>query len=125
KNMKYTLYGLSVIVSLILLIGAWYHLLPLGITEVLGFVTGGLCVWLIVKEHIWNWPIGIANAIFFVILFWNAKLFADMGLQWIYVILGFYGWYWWLHGGKNKKTLHVSSVTRNEAVILSVIGVLS
>jgi nicotinamide mononucleotide transporter len=123
--MKYFLWTLATLISFILLIGAWFHKLPLDITEVLGFITGALCVWLTVKENIWNWPIGIANSIFFVILFWNAKLFADMGLQWVYIVLGFYGWYWWLHGGKNKNVLHVTSITKKHALILGIITIIA
>lgn len=123
--MKNFLYILSILISLVLLAGAWFHFLPLGMTEVLGFITGALCVWLTVKQNIWNWPIGIANSAFFVVLFWNAKLFADMGLQFVYIALGFYGWYWWLHGGKNKGTLHVSSVTKNHVIVLGLITVVA
>ncbi len=49
---------------------------PITGVEVLGFVTGGICVWLAVREHVWNWPIGIANNIVFLILFWRTALFA-------------------------------------------------
>jgi nicotinamide mononucleotide transporter len=76
-------------------------------TELLGSLTGALCVWLLVKENIWNWPIGIANNIFYVFIFFKAGLFADMGLQFIYVSIALYGWWNWLYGGKNHSQLKV------------------
>ena len=33
--------------------------------ELVGSLTGALCVWLLVKQNIWNWPIGITNNIFY------------------------------------------------------------
>ena len=38
-------------------------------TEILGFVTGAASVWLAVRESVWNWLVGIANNVFFLILF--------------------------------------------------------
>lgn len=99
------------VLAAVMTAGAYFKFLPLGLTEVLGFVTGALCVWLVVKENIWNWPIGIANSVFFLILFLEARLYADMGLQVIYIILGFLGWYWWLKGGKNRTALKVEKAT--------------
>lgn len=84
---------------------------PMSLGEVLGFISGAACVWLVVKENIWNWPIGIINAAFYVYVFGQAKLFADAGLQVVYIILGFLGLYWWLRGGENKTKLKVSRVT--------------
>lgn len=77
-------------------------------TEILGFVTGGITVWLTVREHMWLWPIGVANNIFFFILFWRGRLFADASLQVVYLILGVYGWWNWLRGGEERTELAIS-----------------
>lgn len=101
-NRKSRIEGTAVIgVSLLLIAASWWRWLPLDITEALGFATGAICVWLVTKGNIWNWPIGLANNVFFAILFWKARLFADFGLQGIYFVLGIYGWWKWLRGGEN------------------------
>lgn len=69
--------------------------------EILGFITGALCVWLLVRQNIWNWPIGIANNLLFIVLFYRTGLYADMGLQGFYIAIGLYGWWHWLHGGRD------------------------
>ncbi len=76
-------------------------------TEILGFLTGAACVWLAVHQNIWNFPIGIANNIFFFILFIGAGLYADAWLQVLYLVLGALGWYWWLRGGQQHTRLEV------------------
>jgi nicotinamide mononucleotide transporter len=77
-------------------------------TELLGSLTGILCVWLLIRQNIWNWPIGIANNIFYVFVFFKSGLFADMGLQFVYLSIAFYGWWNWLHGGNNHSELNVA-----------------
>ena len=70
--------------------------------ELLGFATGAVGVWLTVRFNIWNFPIGIANNVFFLVLFWTARLYADASLQIVYLVLGFMGWWEWLHGGEQR-----------------------
>ena len=70
--------------------------------ELLGFGTGAVGVWLTVRFNIWNFPIGIANNVFFLVLFWTARLYADASLQIVYLVLGFMGWWEWLHGGEQR-----------------------
>jgi len=101
-------------ISLFLLLAAWLRWLPLDLTEALGFATGAICVWLVTKENLWNWPIGLANNVFFAILFWKARLYADFGLQGVYFILGIYGWWKWLHGGADRSAIRVTRTTRAE-----------
>src|SRR3954447_5598258 len=117
--------AVMVLGSAALTVGAWTKVLPLGLTETLGFVTGAVGVWLTVKENIWNWPIGIANSAFFVALFFGARLFADMTLQIIYIVLGFLGWYWWLRGGAGHTTLHVSRATPATLLVVGAISVVA
>lgn len=64
-------------------------------TEVLGFGTGALCVLLAARRNIWNFPIGIANNLVFIVLFVGSALYADAGLQVVYLVLGAMGWIAW------------------------------
>jgi len=112
----------AVVISTALILASTEHWIELQLTEVLAFITGGVCVWLIVKQNIWNWPIGIANDLFFVVLFLQARLFADMSLQVVYVFLGFLGWFWWLNGGREATELTVSRVSPAQCVVLVILA---
>ena len=111
-------------VTTLLLAASWFKWLPLDFTEALGFTTGAVCVWLVTKGNIWNWPVGLANNLFFAVLFWKARLFADFGLQGIYLLLGIYGWWEWLRGGENHTRLAISRSSRSEWIGISVFLVL-
>ncbi len=114
-------YTLAVILSLALILASWRQLVPMSETEVFGFITGAASVWLTVKVNIWNWPIGIANSAFYLVLFFNAQLYADAALQVVYILLGFWGWYLWLFGGERHSKLPISRVTPLLAGILLVL----
>ena len=64
-------------------------------TEILGFGTGLVCVLLAGTRNVWNFPIGIANNLVFIVLFWGAQLYADLGLQFVYIAMGVMGWRLW------------------------------
>jgi nicotinamide mononucleotide transporter len=86
-------------------------------TEVVGFSTGALCVWLTVEERVSQWPIGNASDVFYVVVFARAGLYADTGLQVGYIALGFAGWYWWLRGGHNRSRLVVQRTRPSDVVV--------
>jgi nicotinamide mononucleotide transporter len=95
---------------------------PTSWAELLGFVTGLLTVWLVVRQHIANWPLGIANVLLLMVVFWSFGLYADAALQLVYVALGFYGWWRW-STRRNREELRVRRTTRPEWVALAVAGV--
>jgi nicotinamide mononucleotide transporter len=76
--------------------------------ELAGFVTGALCVWLLVRQNIWNWPTGITNNIFYIVIFYKSGLYADAGVQFVYIAVAIYGWWNWLHGGLDRSELKVA-----------------
>ncbi|MFE5977093.1 nicotinamide riboside transporter PnuC [Streptomyces sp. NPDC056460] len=97
---------------------------PVSWTEVLGFGSGALCVWLVARQRLANWPIGIANNLFFVLLFTQAGLYADAGLQIVFITLAVYGWWTWTHGGgPGSDVLPVRRTTRTEWTWLLMAGV--
>jgi nicotinamide mononucleotide transporter len=66
--------------------------------ELLGFLTGGVCVWLTVRAHVANFPVGIVNSALFLVLFLSARLWADASLQFVFIVLGVIGWAQWVRG---------------------------
>ncbi|MDQ3754479.1 MAG: nicotinamide riboside transporter PnuC [Acidobacteriota bacterium] len=115
---------LAALVGLGLIVGAWQAWLPYSLTETLGFVTGAACVYLVIEENIFNFPVGIANNIFFIALFMQARLYGDAGLQLVYIILGIHGWYWWLRGGQNHTALKVARAPIHILCLLAVLMVI-
>ncbi len=83
-------------------------------------MSGALCVWLIVKEHIWNWPLGLINNVFYFAVFLSSRLYADMLLQVFFFAIGGYGWWHWLFGNRERDSLAVSRVRRAEWIALGV-----
>lgn len=80
--------------------------------EIVGFVAGAACVWLLVRGSIWNFPVGMINYVMFFVLFIGAGLYADAGLQVVYFGLACLGWYWWLRGGDTHDGVDYSNPSR-------------
>jgi nicotinamide mononucleotide transporter len=67
--------------------------------EFTGLVSGLVCVWLLIRQNVWTFPIGLIYAVVSVVVFIEAKLYADVLLSAYYVLMNAYGWYFWLYGG--------------------------
>jgi nicotinamide mononucleotide transporter len=71
--------------------------------EIIGMITGLWAVYLNFRENITGWPIGIISVALYAIVFFNTKLYADMGLQFFYAFMNGYGWYTWSSSIKKNK----------------------
>ncbi len=103
--------------------------------EVLSWVTGnwieisGALISLIylyfsVKQIIWLWPFSLLSAVFYIWIYYFSGFYADMSLQFYYVLISLYGWYLWSAGKDSKKgkpELKINSVSRKTIIILACI----
>ena len=90
--------------------------------ELFAAVLGAISVYLSVRQNIWSWPTAIVNVAVYAVVFYNAKLYADMGLQVVYAVLSVYGWYEWLYGGANRTELHVTRTSPRLGGVLALIA---
>ena len=97
--------------------------------EVCGVVFGVGGVWLTIRQNIWCWPVGLVNIILYLYIFFQVRLYADMGLQAFYIVVSLYGWWHWLHGHAgpgpgpdNKSELTVSRLHRRHGLALVFTG---
>ena len=88
-----------------------------------GVATGILCVWLAAKNIIWNWPAAIVSVLIYIFIFFEAKLYADMGLQVYFLGMNIYGWYFWSRRNKDGiAEAPVAMITRKE-ILLGAAGI--
>ncbi len=109
---------LFLLVAVTLLATAMTLLRLASLLEAISFITGAMCVLLTVKQNVWNFPLGLLNVVTFCVVFFQARLFADAGLQVVYFGLGVAGWYLWLYGGKNHSPLKVSRASARELTLI-------
>lgn len=91
--------------------------------EILGFITGVINVWLVTRENIWSWPIGILNALFYTVVFARSGLYSDTGLQVVYFVLSCYGWWHWARGTADSYPVVVRRASTSTLALLGVLGV--
>lgn len=75
------------------------------------------------RENVWYYPTGIVSVLLYAWIFYGARLYAETGLQFVWLALMIYGWYEWLYGGKDKTELPVTRTTRWGWVAAVVAGI--
>ena len=119
-RLKGVLLNLAIVVALGLV--AWKT--SSGWLQIAGAISGLLSVWLVARENIWNFPVGLVNVVLFFVMFVGARLYADATLQVFFFVLTAWGWYFWLakRGTASVKPTERAGV--RESIILGVITVI-
>ena len=91
--------------------------------EVAAFVVSVLGVWLTTARSLWNYPFSLLSVLLYGIIFYQVKLYADMGLQAIFAGTLLYGlWQWRRHRGAGGQ-VRVTRVHTAELVVSILVGI--
>jgi len=94
--------------------------------EVVATLLGLLGVGLMVRQHVWAWPVGIVQVILSAWVFWAARLYSDAVLQGIFLVLQAYGWWAWTLGRTRAgETLPVTRLGGRGAAGFTLAGLLA
>lgn len=70
--------------------------------EAIATVAGVACVWLLVRQSIWNFPFAIVQVVLSAWVFYTQRLYSDVILQGFFVVLNVYGWIHWTRGRRES-----------------------
>jgi len=93
--------------------------------EIVAVAVTVAAVWLTARQVIWCWPLALVSVTLYAVVFFQARLYADMGLQVVYFVLALYGWWAWLHGGDDRSELRVTVARWRLRIGLVVLGAVS
>lgn len=63
--------------------------------EIVAVILGIINILLIIRRSVWNFPVAIAMVSLYFMIFRDAKLYSDAGLQVFFAIVNLYGWWSW------------------------------
>ena len=78
--------------------------------ELVSFVLAVITVALNIRQVHWAWLFAILSSATYGVVFYGARLYGDMGLQLVFVVVSVWGWYQWLHGGEGDRALPVTTL---------------
>lgn len=91
-------------------------------TEFIAVVFGLVAVFLVAKNVIWNWPLGIISIVFSITVFYQVQLYSDMFLYVYFFVMSVYGWYYWNLEKKEKKISFLNQEEILLHIVLIIVG---
>ena len=75
--------------------------------EIFGTFIGIIYLWLEYRASIYLWLAGIIMPAIYIFVYYDAGLYADFGINIYYLIAAIYGWFFWMWGHGEKKSLPI------------------
>ena len=101
------------------------------IIEIIGAVIGLTYLYLEYKANVWLWPVGILMSLFYVVIFFHGKFYADAGVYLYYIFANSYGLLKWtrlrrnvmLDGGASVEEMPITHVPAKQILPLTLVFV--
>ena len=66
--------------------------------EITGVILSLIYLYLSIKQKVSLWIFGFLSSALYIIVFFQTKFYADMSLQFYYLVISIYGWFNWKYG---------------------------
>jgi nicotinamide mononucleotide transporter len=80
----------------------------MSLLEIIAVALGIANVGLLVRRSIWNYPFGMAMVALYCVIFWQARLYGEAGLQVFFFVVQGWGWWLWARAGGLAQMVSVS-----------------
>lgn len=85
--------------------------------ETTGAILSVVYLVLSIKQNIWLWFFGFLSSALYIVVFFHSKFYADMTLQFYYLVVSVYGaWKWRFGTQEQQQELPVRTVTRLQII---------
>jgi nicotinamide mononucleotide transporter len=92
--------------------------------EIIGTLLSLVYLYLSIKQNVNLWIFGFLGSALYVVVFFQAKFYADMSLQFYYIGVSVYGWFSWRKGKlETGEELPVTRIGWHQAIMLTVLTV--
>jgi len=82
------------------------------------------CILLGTARSLWQYPVGVASTILFFFVVYGSQLYANAGLQIVFLAMQFYGWIYWLRGGPERRKPRITDFGFTRMALWMVIAIL-
>ncbi|MBW4623530.1 MAG: nicotinamide riboside transporter PnuC [Cyanosarcina radialis HA8281-LM2] len=120
-------YLVGIILSALLLLLPLQSFVPIELSwlETIAVVTYAWSVWLLAKNDPAGWWIGLVGTALYGVVFYQAKLYAEVGLQAFYFITSLQAIYIWWRGGQDRTEKPVGRVTWQRSIATAILAIAS
>ena len=85
--------------------------------EIVGVILSLIYLYLSIKQKISLWIFGFLSSAFYIVVFFQTKFYADMSLQFYYLVICVYGWFNWKNGKPGQGSELPASKTSKRLII--------
>lgn len=83
-------------------------------TELAGFTLALAMVFCSIRELHWTWPLAIASSVLYFFVFRDSGLYAEAGLQLVFVAVALWGWWQWQGPDRGVAPLQIRRLSRGQ-----------
>lgn len=91
--------------------------------EIIGALIGLIYLWLEYRVSIWLWLAGIVMPAVYIVVYYQAGLYADSGISFYYLIAGVYGWVIWQRRPVRQKERQITQTACSRWLPMAVVFV--